>query len=804
MIYYAQIFHFYHQAFVRMIRLLLFSFLSFWLYINIDNGESISLPIFFISVLLQIEIFFKYKISRILPSQTVSQNDGKDLYSSCTIHLLEKVIAHQKTIKIIDACFHNAGVEFMLQRIPVDRKEIPLSEVPLENILQNAFTISKSTQGLYITTMDVVVSYLLFVEPNTKLLFNKKIKSEDLFEILKWARKKYYEEEAPKKKRVEFYGGGIGEALTTGWTPETKKYTQDYSYSAYKNKPQILGREKEFSQMLEVISKVENNNVLLVGNPGSGRENLVSLFAMESFLHTASIKYPHLKVLEVMIGPLIAGSANRAELETRLQAVIEEVSHSGNIVLYIPEFQNITGSSAYNIDLSGALYPYLRSGKTPIIASVTTGSFKSYIEKSSIVEAFTVINLLEPDKESTMRMILKKADDIEYKNNVILTYKALVAAVTYADRFFQDASLPGSAADLLENVSHSVSRNKDKNTFISSDKRPYIFDSHIIKAIQEKTHIALTAPEGSEKELLLNLEAKMHERVIDQEQAIVSIAESMRRLRAGLVTLKRPISFLFLGPTGVGKTETAKALSELYYGGEDKMIRLDMSEYADDDGVRRLLGALPGEGEERGELTDKIADRPASIVLLDEFEKAHPKIIDLFLQVLEDGRLTDNKGKTVSFVNSIVIATSNAGAEFIREEIKKGTAVDKDFSHRLLDYLQSQHLFRPELLNRFDEVVIFKPLGISEMEAIAKILLADLIKRLLEQDISFSYDEKLLQKIIKEGFDMQFGARPLRRYIQGNVEDIIAQKKLKDEIKRGSKVFMTTNDLGSINTVIST
>lgn len=295
----------------------------------------------------------------------------------------------------------------------------------------------------------------------------------------------------------------------------------------------------------------------------------------------------------------------------------------------------------------------------------------------------------------------------------------------------------------------------------------------------------------------------MHERVIDQEHAIIAISESMRRLRAGLVSLKRPISFLFLGPTGVGKTETAKALAELYYGGEDKMIRLDMSEYADEEGVKRLLGAPPGEGEERGELTDKIADHPASLVLLDEFEKAHQKILDLFLQVLEDGRLTDNKGKTVSFVNSIVIATSNAGAEFIREEVVKGTVIDKNFSQRLLDYLQTQHLFRPELLNRFDEVVVFKPLGLPEMQAIAKILLADMTKRLQEQDITFTYDEKLLQKIITEGFDMQFGARPLRRYIQSNIEDIMAQKKLKDEIKRGNKVYMTTDEVGNVITEVT-
>lgn len=802
MILYAYITSFYHTAPVRLARVLLLCIFSFWFYVSIKESVSISLPLFFLSALIQVEIFFRYKISRSLPLLPISKNDGKNWYTSCTIQVLEKIIKHQKLGQIIASCVESPSTNFLLEKIPLNPKEIPREDISLQDILKGAASISQSTGGLYITTVDLVGGYLLAIEPKYKLLFNKKLKTEEFISIIYWARHNYPNEEKPPRKRTEYFGSGIAEALITGWTPETKKYTRDYSYIAYHKKPQILGREKEYSQLIDTLSRKENNNVLLIGNPGSGRENLISLFAMESFLHTASARYAHIKVLELMVGPLIAGASNRAELENRLQTVIEEVSHSGNIVLYIPEFQNIAGSSAYNIDLTGALYPYLKSGKLPIIASVTTGSFKSFIEKSPVIEAFTTIQFLEPDKETAIRMILKKADEIESKNKVILTYKALTTAVEYADRYFQDASLPGSAADLLENVSHSIAEKKDVKRMLSASHKPYVFDADIISAIEQKTGIAIAAPEGKEKELLLHLEDKMHERVIGQQQAITAISEAMRRLRAGMTTLKRPISFLFLGPTGVGKTETAKALSALYYGGEERMIRLDMSEYADEEGVKRLLGAPPGEGEERGELTDKISDRPSSLVLLDEFEKAHPKILDLFLQVLEDGRLTDNKGKTVNFVNSIIIATSNAGAEFIRQEIKKDAVIDKDFSKRLLDTLQTQHLFRPELLNRFDDVVVFKSLEIAEMTQIAKILLADLAKRLLEQDIIFTYDEKLLTKILQEGFDIEFGARPLRRYIESNIEDILAQKKLKDEIKRGSNVSMSVDGMGNISTSV--
>lgn len=803
MIQYAYIMQFFQSAFMRMIRILSLFFISIWLYTGIVTKDEIYLPIFFLSVFLQVEIFLRYKVSRVLPKVKLKDNEGKNFLLSCTNQVLGKIISNDKPVKVINAFIRTSQGEFLLQRIPIIKKEIPSHEVSLQELLENAALVSKSTGGKYITTMDMVVSYFLIVEPVTKLLFNKQIKKEELLQILVWTRQKFPHEENPPKKLVEFYGGGIGDVLTTGWTPETKKYTQDFSYTAYKNKPHILGREKEFSQLLEVVSKTDNNNVLLVGNPGSGRENLVSLFAMESFLHQASVSFPHIKVLELMIGPLIAGSTNRAELEERLQSVINEVSHSGNIILYIPEFQNIVGSSSYNIDLSGALFPYLKSGKIPVIASVSEGSFKNFIEKSSIIEAFTVVKLSEPELETIKKMLLLKTDEIEEKNKVILTYRAITSAIEYADRYFQERALPGSAADLLEDVAHMISVNKSNNARLSDNNYPLVFDTDIVTAVQAKIHIAVAAPEKDEKDLLLHLENKLHERVINQQDAITAVAESMRRLRSGLISLKRPISFLFLGPTGVGKTETAKALADLYFGGEDKMIRLDMSEYSDTDGVKRLLGASPGEGNERGELTDKIADSPASLVLLDEFEKAHSRILDLFLQVLEDGRLTDNKGKTVNFLNCIIIATSNAGAEFIREELVKGIKVDKVFEGKLLDNLQSQHLFRPELINRFDDVVIFKPLGRTEMEAIAKILLTDLAKRLSEQDIDFSFDEKLIVKILNEGFDVQFGARPLRRYIQSNIEDILAQKKLKDEIKRGSKVFMSVEEEGVIQTTIS-
>jgi len=279
---------------------------------------------------------------------------------------------------------------------------------------------------------------------------------------------------------------------------------------------------------------------------------------------------------------------------------------------------------------------------------------------------------------------------------------------------------------------------------------------------------------------------------------VSGVSEAMRRLRAGLTLKDKPVSFLFLGPTGVGKTETAKTLSKIYFGGENKMIRLDMSEYSESDSLKRLLGLMPGETDAPGELTDKIYDNPFSLVLLDEFEKASPDILNLFLQVLDDGRLTDNKGRTVSFTDAIIIATSNAASEFIREEVNKGTVIDKKFQQNLLEFLQTKGIFKPELLNRFDGIIVFKPLGKHEIQEVTKILLKELSNKMLEQDITVSFDDKIISKIISEGFDEQFGARPINRYIQDNIEDLLAQKILKDEIKRGDKISISVDENNNI------
>jgi len=748
-----------------------------------------------------IEIFFHYKIGKVVPKVTVDKNNGQNIFDSFTLPATTFFITGTHKGTGIKKLFKSRQIKRFMQKANITEKDIVVKDLEARLLASSAFEAAKTFKGKFATCLDIFTAYLMLTEPETKLLFAKQLKTEDLNNLLFWLRAEYPHEESPPKTRLHFTGGGIADGLITGWTLETKKYTLNFTYQALKNRPAITGREKEFRTMLEGLVRAENNNVLLVGNTGSGKENLVKAFAYHSNEGNLGGVLNDRRVFELMLGSFIAGANNRSELEVRLQTLIAEISHAVDVILYIPELQNIMGATAYNLDISGALMPYLQAGNLPIIATISSANYKTYMERSPLKNAFTVIEFPDPDRNTGIQMVLEKSVEVEEKNKVILSYRAVESAVELAGRFLQDESLPGSAIDLLESVANKVALSNIP--FFEHTNKKMVLEEHVVKHVEETAHVAIAMPGKKEIDVLLNLENKLHERIIGQQEAITAIAESMRRVRSGMSTSQKPVSFLFLGPTGVGKTETTKALSDLYYGGERNMIRLDMSEYNDEIGVRRLLGASPGEGNERGELTDKIHDAPSSLVLLDEFEKAHPKILDLFLQVLDDGRLTDNKGVTVSFDNALIIATSNAGSEFIREAVEKGTRFDKEFHTKLLDYLQTNKIFKPELLNRFDGVITFKPLGISDVKQVVSLLLKKIIQDLDQQDIKISFDGGVIEKIAKEGFDPEFGARPLRRYIQDNIEDLIAKRKLTSEIVRGKSINIGVDGASNIQLLIS-
>ncbi|HSW87915.1 MAG TPA: ATP-dependent Clp protease ATP-binding subunit [Candidatus Saccharimonadales bacterium] len=785
---YVSFYHWYNKSAIRIVRLCFLAILMLLLSLGIARGEWSPIPLFFLSWYIMFSLFFHFKIAAKQPELLLLENK-ENVYKSFTLPALDAVLFQATTSQIIQHLYTLPAIQFILHKSNIAVSELPRIDFLKDELVKEAVTLTQNSKGTYITTVDLFAAYILLTEVKTKLLFSKNLKEEAFMHIVYWAHTAFPQEEHPRKMEVKFSGEGLAEEWVSGWTFETKKYISDLTAQVMSQNSVMIGREKEYTQAVEILSKDVKNSLILVGEPGVGKTTLVHSIVSHSFAGDLPGNLYHKRFYELMVGALLAGAQDQSALESRLQEIFAELTHAGNIILFIPEIQNITGASTFKLDLTGAFLPYLQTGAIRIIATTTPGSYKNFIEPSvSFKDVFEVISLGEPTDEEVVPMVMTKAAAIESLHHLSFTYNAIISAITLSKRYLHDQALPGTAVDLLNFVASGAVHT---NTAI-------IDSQQVIQKVEEQTHIAVAAPNDQEKELLLHFEDKLHERVISQDEAVRDISQAVRRFRSGLSVGVKPISFLFLGPTGVGKTETAKAVSTLYFGGEQNMIRLDMSEYQTPDSIKRLLGASAGEGNERGELTEKIHEHPYSLVLLDEFEKAHPDILNLFLQVLDDGRLTDNKGKTVSFSSALIIATSNAGAEYIREAIEKGTAIDKSFHEQLLDYLQTKALFKPELLNRFDGIIVFKPIDQSQALSISKLMLAEFAKKLDEQDVAVTFDDKLLAKVSKEGFDPQFGARPLRRFIQENIEDFFARKLLEGTVKRGDKITLSVDDGGNI------
>lgn len=771
----------YNSEPVKILRIIFLFFIFFAIVLPVFKISILNIRylLFIFSIFLIWQTFFYFKFSRYNPKLKLENVSEKNLLDSLTLNAL--IIFTSKDSKsFIEKIYNSSSSKFIFKKIGVEKAEPEITEFSKEDVLKNALEIARLRKGEYITTADFLCSYLVMTEEKTKFLFSQKIKKEELLVILEWSKTET--NEIRKPILASFWGEGIFEEWTYGWTIEAKKYMLDLSKHLSKKRAIIIGREKEFETMVRSLGV--NKSVLLVGNPGSGRDSLIRFLANESMAGTLPGNLYHQKVFQFMIDSFLAGAQNQGELEARFTALVAELLHSGNIIIYLPELENILGSSSFNLDLSGALIPYLREEGIRIISTTSEKEFKKTIEqKHELLENFEVIKLDEPEKDKALKMVLEKSLELD-KQGVNITFKAVKAAVEYSDEYQRDTAVPGSAIRLLEDT-------------ISSVSAKIITEQHIISKVEQKTKMAISEPGLPEKKLLLNLEKEIHKRVIGQDEAVVAVSESMRRLRTGLIPNNRPTSFLFLGPTGVGKTETAKALAQIYFGSEEKVIRLDMSEYSTSESIKRLLGSLPGEDTVRGELTDKVKENPFSLILLDEFEKSHPNIENVFLQVLEDGRLTDNSGNTFSFGNCIIIATSNAGAEFIREKMQEKNNFS-EFKKDLMDKLQREDVFKPELLNRFDEIVVFKPLNEQEVKEVTRLLLSEVSVRLKNKDISADFGDDVVSKIVKEGFDSQYGARPLRRFIQDNIEDKIAEKMLQDQIKRGDKIVISLDQTNNL------
>ncbi len=617
----------------------------------------------------------------------------------------------------------------------------------------------------------------------------------------------------------------------------------------------VIGRGKEITRVIEVLARRTKNNPVLIGEPGVGKTAIAEGLALQIVSNEVPEILRDKRVMTLDMGTVVAGTKYRGEFEDRMKKVMEEIRQAGNIILFIDELHTLIGAGGAEgaIDASNILKPSLARGELQCIGATTLDEYRKYIEKDAALERrFQPIQVDEPTVEETVQIINGLRDRYEAHHRVKITDEAIDAAAKMSDRYISDRFLPDKAIDLIDEAGSKVRLRSyttppnlrdlekkleairhEKNAAVQSqefekaasyrDKEQKMKEelestktewkekqgktesevtvNDIAEVVAMWTGIPVARIAETESAKLLNMEEELHKRVIGQKEAVTAISRAIRRARAGLKDPKRPIgSFIFLGPTGVGKTELARALAETMFGDEDSMIRIDMSEYMEKHATSRLVGSPPGYVgyDEGGQLTEKVRRKPYSVILLDEIEKAHPDVFNILLQVLEDGRLTDSKGRTVDFRNTVIIMTSNVGAQELKKNryvgfnLQDGEQDYEDMKKKMLDELKKA--FRPEFLNRIDEMIVFHSLEKNQLEEIVSLMAQELSSRLAEQDIELVLTHEAKMKIADEGFDPEYGARPLRRALQKHVEDRLSEELLKGTDLSGRKVTVDYAD----------
>ncbi len=655
-------------------------------------------------------------------------------------------------------------------------------DLSAKQIISEAGKIAREKGKEIINAGDILISFAQNSTYFQKILIENDLKKEDIKNLVFWFER--LEKEISEAKKFWEYKnllkrGFLGRDWASGFTITLDQYSFDLRKEISKNGFRlVVGHKKEIERVERVLEREVLNNVLLIGDSGSGRKSVIEGVAQKAFLGQSSSSVNYKRFLKINLSSLVSQVTSFEETEAILDECFKETVKAGNVILILEEFSNFLQESSGlgKIDISGILSRYLHLSTFQVIAITSFEGLHKVIErKPGILSLFEKVEISEISSEQTLQFLENYVGSFEEKYKKFITYPALREIVRLSSLYIQDAPFPEKAINVLDEVMVYVSH---------STTSSLVLPEHVNHIISEKIEIPIGKIEFKEKEVLLNLESLIHKRIINQDEAVKETASALRRARAGVQTRTKPIgTFLFLGPTGVGKTETSKALTEIYFGKEEKMIRIDMSEFQSINDIPRLIGSA----QQDGLLTTAVREDPFSLILLDEIEKAHPNILNLFLQVLDEGMLTDGLGRKVNFKQAIIIATSNAGAEVIRQDIRENKKLDI-IKTELLDYLFRQAIFRPEFINRFDAVVVFKPLTKKSLLDISQLMLKKLSKNLLDKGIEFEITEDLKEKIVELGYSPIFGAREMKRAIQNNVENVLANAILSDKLKKGDKV----------------
>ena len=641
-------------------------------------------------------------------------------------------------------------------------------------------------------------------------------------------------------------------------TPTLDQFGRDLTAMVREGKiDPVIGRDKEIERVIQILSRRTKNNPCLIGEPGVGKTAISEGLAQKIVEGNVPETLKDKRVVTLDLSSMVAGAKYRGEFEDRLKKSIEEIRNAGNVVLFIDELHTIVGAGAAEgaIDAANILKPLLARGEIQIIGATTLDEYRKHIEKDAALERrFQPITVSEPSQEEAIQILMGIRDKYEAHHKVKITDKAIDAAVKMSSRYINDRYLPDKAIDLIDEASSKVrlmsftappdlqdlerkiedlhkmkedaivsqefekaaslrdeenklkeelTAKKDAWQMENSKNTQIVTEEEIAGIIGSWTGIPVSRLAQEETERLKNMESILHNRVIGQEDSVSAVSRAIRRGRVGLKDPKRPVgSFIFSGPTGVGKTELSKALAEALFGDESLMIRIDMSEYMEKHSVSRLVGSPPGYVgyDEGGQLTEKVRRKPYSVVLFDEIEKAHPDVFNMLLQILDDGRLTDSTGRTVDFRNTVIIMTSNVGARDIVEPKRLGFGSMEENAGRDYEDMKKNVMtelkktFRPEFINRVDEIIVFHPLSREEIKKIGELMLNETAKRMVQNNIKITFTEEVKDFLADKGYDKIYGARPLKRTIQEHIEDKLAEAILDDKVKEGDTVTISYED----------
>jgi len=744
-----------------------------------------SFDLFLISLLK--DLFFEQKIKNPKPEGEIFDKIDfqitKAIYEALKISKSKKINSSIFIYSLLDE--KNPKIRFIFSRL-----FIPISE--LKNRLLEDKREEEEVESLLIELAKdkekIKLGEILFVLAQKNKIFKEfliqyELKPEDLKEVADWID--YLESEFLEAKKFWKYEnlikkGTLAREWTAGYTVLLDQYSFDVTKSMrYQGFRRIFAHEKEVKTMEAILASPEKNDVLIVGEAGTGRRSMIEALANDLALGKSLPQLNFKRVVYLDLPKIISETETTEEAEKILDQIFSEVAFAGNVILVIDNIHQYVGVETERklgvVEISGVLSSYLQLPNFCCVGITTyEGLHKNLEQRPILLEAFEKIEVKEVSEDEALKILEDRALRLEAKYKVFFTFPAIKGIVSLCSRYLPAIPFPEKAIDVIDELAVLASQRKEKIVFLKD----------VEKVVERKAKVPIGEIEEAEKRKLLRLEELIHQRIIDQEEAVKEVSEALRRARAEITVRKGPIgSFLFLGPTGVGKTETAKALSEIYFGSEEKMIRLDMSEFQNLSDIPRLLG---GPGEE-GLLTTPVRERPFSLLLLDEFEKAHPKILNLFLQIFDEGHLTDGMGRKVSFKNTIIIATSNAGAEIIWEKLRETQKLEI-IKEELLSYLIQNKIFTPELLNRFDGIIIFKPLTKESLLKIAELLLKKIQKQLKEKEIDFVITEPLKEKIVELSYNPKFGAREMQRIIQEKVGNVLAKAILSGRIKRGMRI----------------